>query len=216
MLINSLLLMSMVVTAPPYLLQKYAEDWWQWIISIPMQNNPQVDRTGELTMKANQHNEVFFIAGAYNQTQPTVRNITLEEGQAVFFPVIVGGYAYVEPWYSLLTETIDTVRGVTLYDKLLAANHIHLIDPTVDLHATLDGKQLPWHRITTSVYNVVYPEGNPYNITKGSRATVVDGYWVYLDSIPLGQHVLIFGGHSPPDYFTTLIYHVNVVKEVIQ
>ena len=210
--------LSFVVTAilavTPIQLQQLAEEWWQWIMSIPRESNPQYDKTGDLVERANQHNEVFFVAGAYNQTVPPVRTIEIEQGRPLFFPVIVGGYAYTPDWF---TRVIDTITAANIYDKLLAANHIHLIDQTRDLHATLDGEQLPWHRITTVPYDVHYIAGNHYNVTPGVHSTVVDGYWVYLDTseLKLGNHTLIFGGHSPPDYFTTLVYNLVISEKEV-
>jgi hypothetical protein len=196
-----------------HIFQLYAEKWWQWIVSIPGENNPQFDKTGDLTQRANAHTGVFFLAAGINQSEPFVRNITIEQGRPLFFPILVGGYSDVPKWYTPITDLYRCVTdGIcNIYEKLLDANHIDLIDITKHLHFTIDGKNMPYQRITTVPYNVDYPAANPFKVAKGVHTTVVDGYWAYVENLAVGNHTILFGGHSPPDYFTTIIYEVEVI-----
>jgi hypothetical protein len=208
-LIELLLLISVLAQSDDdYKLQEYAEDWWQWIVSIPRESNPEFDQTGELTEAANKYNEQYFLAAGINQTNPPLRHITITQNTSLFFPAIIGGYADTQSWSSQIT---DFVTGTNLYDKLLKSNHIHLLDPTKDIHAILDGKPIPVKRITTTVYNVNYIEDNVFKVPYGNHPTVVDGYWVYIESLPKGKHTLHFGGATPPAYFTTVIYYITVI-----
>jgi hypothetical protein len=196
-----------------HLFQFHAEKWWELMMSIPAEHNPLTDKTGEWTERVNQHTGVYYLAAGVNQTEPFVRNVTIEYGRPIFFPILVGGYAEIPIWP--ITQILDFRNCITknicnLYQKLLAANHIDLIDVTKDMHFTIDGKNMPYQRITTAPYNVNYNLENPYNIPGGSHVTVVDGYWAYIDNLAVGNHTIIFGGHSPPDYFTTTIYKVEV------
>lgn len=201
---------------PP--LSIYAEKWWQLINSIPKDHNPLADQTGEWTMRMNAHSGIFFLAAGINQTEPFVRNVTVEYGRPIFFPILVGGYSEIqEPFPQNVAVWIHDQlnclqNGIcNIYDKLLGANHIDLIDVTKDLHFTIDGKHMPYHRVTTTPYNVHYSPENPFKVKEGSHTTVVDGYFAYIENLSLGNHTFLFGGHSPPDYFTTTIYNLEVI-----
>jgi hypothetical protein len=113
---------------------------------------------------------------------------------------------------SWLSQLTDLITGTDIHSKLLNANHIHKVDITKIIHATLDGKPLPIKRISTPVYDVVYIQDNVYKIPVGHHPTVVDGYWSYIDSLPVGNHTLAFGGATPPRYSTAVVYNIEVAK----
>ena len=202
-------MIELLVLASALGTQEMAQDWWQWMATIPNDNNPQNDTTGEKTEKANKYNGVYFLVGAGNTTSPQHRNITISQNSSLFFPVINAGYADLKTWYSQLS---DLITGSDIHSKLLNANHIANVDITKNIHATLDGKAIPIKRITTPVYDVVYIKDNVYKIPAGHHPTVVDGYWSYIESLPTGNHILTFGGATPPRYSTAVIYNIEVAK----
>lgn len=190
--------------------QALIEDWWTWIATIPKdEHHPLLDPDGTWTMQANDkynHQNVYFLGGSYNASH--TRNITIPEGTPLFFPVLDGGY-----WYAPTDaeRAWHWITGVDIYKEMKDKANI---DRAYNWSATLDGKPLEAPRVTTSLFNVNYPDDTFYEYNTGrgggSYTTLVDGYWVYLEPLSVGKHKLYFAADSP-NYVTEAIVTLNVV-----
>lgn len=173
--------------------QNLAEQWWQWIWRTPEVNNPALDADGAWAA-VNNSGPVFFLAGNFGGS--STRNITVQGGRPIFFPV-------------LNTATFETpvpplvCVGPGLPDPVgcLLADITPEMDGTTGLFATLDGQDLlqayPSYRQTsTALFDLFFPEGNLYGLDPGyiAPAAVADGYWVALEDLAPGNYTLRFGG----------------------
>ncbi len=74
---------------------EWSAAWWQWIFSIPVDQNPILDLTGAVCHEG-QSGKVFFLAGA-GTTDPVTRACTVRLGTPLFFPLINAECSTVEP-----------------------------------------------------------------------------------------------------------------------
>jgi hypothetical protein len=65
---------------------RWAAEWWQWALGVPAATNPLLDATGEHCAQR-QVDNVWFLAGTVG-LDPVVRECTIPEGKALFFPLI--------------------------------------------------------------------------------------------------------------------------------
>jgi hypothetical protein len=64
---------------------EWAAAWWSWAYSIPANQNPITDTTGEFS-NIGQSGPVFFLAGSYGGV--TVRHCTVPAGKGLLFPLL--------------------------------------------------------------------------------------------------------------------------------
>ena len=70
---------------------RYAEwtaRWWQWVLSLPVENNPANDTTGK-NCAINQNGPVWFLAGTVGGV--VERNCTIPAEKAILFPILNHG-----------------------------------------------------------------------------------------------------------------------------
>ena len=70
-------------------LRPLTAQWWQCVLSIPADNNPTLDTTGQDCM-VGQQGPIWFLTGANfgGETPPLTRSCSMPAGDVVFFPVI--------------------------------------------------------------------------------------------------------------------------------
>lgn len=161
-------------------LAEWSATWWQWALSYPVSNNPLIDTTGSSAYLGDQ-GSVFFLAGSFIPGAIN-RTFSVPSGKYVFFPVL-------NSW--LVEEGSESdMRAVIGASMDIAAN----------LHASVDGTPIPnltAHREISPLFDVTLPEDNLYGAPAGIyRNAVSDGYWVMLEPLGPGQHVINFGGET--------------------
>ena len=156
----------------------YAEwtaKWWQWVLSIPVENNPVKDNTGK-NCAINQSGPVWFLAGTVGGVAE--RNCSIPTGRAILFPILNhGGTLADEP-------TIKSEKELLLLAK-------REMDVISDLEVTVDGLKLNGlqrYRVRSPIFDVVLPENNLFGGTSGPTRGVADGYWLFLEPLPEGKH----------------------------
>ncbi len=182
---------------------EWTAKWWQWAHSIPTQSNPQLDMTGEHCAQAqNQTGPVWFLAGTSGGS--IERTCTVPSGKAILFPVV---------------NTIN-IRAASETDEELLAVAKSMADSVTTLEASINGVPLQnlWNfRIQSPFFDVILPNDNIFGISSGSYRAVADGYWVFLEPLPPGQHEIRFHGAmvdptaaSTLNFETVVTYHVIV------
>jgi hypothetical protein len=177
---------------------QWAAAWWQWAYSIPADQNPITDTTGEFS-QIGQAGPVFFLAGSYGG--PTVRECTVPAGKGLLFPLL--NYS----WVQFPTDppfTIDELRDI--------------IGPLVDnptLTCEVDGQtiqNLLNYREQSSVFSVTVPEGNLLGLDPGTYAPCVDdGYYLMLAPLSRGQHTIHFTAETAGQEFSLdVTYHLTI------
>jgi hypothetical protein len=181
---------------------QWTAKWWQWVHSIPTANNPMLDQTGEdCTQAQNQTGPIWFLAGTGGGS--VERTCTLPAGKAILLPIInvVGVRTAGETEEELLTgikESIDTIST---------------------LEASVDGiplQNLSNYRIQSPFFNDTLPNDNLLGVPEGTYPAISDGYWVFLEPLPPGQHEIRLRGAVidptgiTPSFETVVIYHLII------
>lgn len=160
-------------------LEQYSITWWQWTYSMPREQSPVRDRTGEFC-HVNQQGQVWFLAGGFGSSMIS-RSCSIPKGKFIFFPVInmistqgAGGQV-----------TCDAVK------RSAALNNDHLIEIAIEI----DGQMLP----PTTAYRLKSPQCFDLAgmIPKEQNAPSVypaasDGYWIMLRPLKKGEHSIKF------------------------
>ena len=202
--------------------EKLSAEWWKWAESFPVSINPLFDQTGANAYLGNQE-KVFFLGGVINASGTVTRNITVPAGKPLFFPVVnalwdnvtirppyLGGFPRSEPLsvpelYALAAQTVESASGI---------------------HASVDGCSIPnlsGYRAQSAPFSYRLPAtDNIYQFFGIDVAGVIapavsDGYWLFLAPLPVGEHIINFGGTflndpgNPSDDFTlNITYHITV------
>jgi hypothetical protein len=188
---------------------EWTAKWWQWAESIPTENNPQLDETGEDCAQAqNQTGPVWFLAGTSGGT--VERTCTIPAGKAILIPVL---------------NTVN-IRAASETDEELLAGAKSAVDSVTILEFSIDGLPLQdiWnYRIQSPFFDVTLPNDNVFGISEGTYRAVADGYWVFLEPLPPGQHEIRLHGAmgnptaiSPtPSFETAVTYHLIVSDTAI-
>jgi hypothetical protein len=183
---------------------EWTAKWWQWIISIPNQNNPANDQTG-INCAQKQGGPVWFLAGAVSGKAE--RNCVIKKGNAILFPIITSECSYAEfPKYKSEQE--------------LRACAVSQQDQVSYIEATVDGtaiQNLQKYRVQSPLFNVVFPSDNIFGTPPGPSQSVADGFYVFLSPLSPGIHNIHFKA-SNVDFTVTgtnslaqdVIYHLTI------
>lgn len=159
-----------------------AARWWQWAMSGPKESNPVKDLTGE-HCAVGQTEDIWFLAGGFGSSKIR-RTCIVPAGRSLFFPLV--NMVYWSP-RDATKFTCDRAK------QLAALNN----DTALDLFAEIDGEQIPnlkKYRVATqdcfNVFARIPPTQHSYN----AYPSATDGYWLLLEPLPVGRHVLKFGG----------------------
>jgi hypothetical protein len=182
---------------------EWTAKWWQWALSVPTENNPLYDETGEdCTQAQNQTSPVWFLAGTFGGS--VERKCTIPAGKAILFPVV---------------NNVN-VRAASETDEELLAGAKNPVDSATTLEASIDGTPLQdlWsYRIQSPFFDVTIPNDNVFGASGGTYRAVADGYWVFLEPLPPGQHEIRFHGvmgnptaASIVNLETAVTYHLTI------
>jgi len=174
-------------------------DWWTWVMGNN-QTNLLLDPTGEMLMKYQpQNQDYYFLTGAYGSNM--TRNVTIPADQSIIVPVL-NGFTGCE--CNLFQRVIHAVE---------AHNDVHDI---VKLEARLDGKDIPFKRLTSDIFPLTIKDDKPFLYLKDrigdTLATVADGYWVVIQDGQLeqGKHELYTHGIAKSGYSTEVRYNIEI------
>lgn len=171
---------------------EWSARWWQWLLSIPADINPNLDETGADCAEG-QTGNVWFLAGTFGG-DPVVRSCTIPAGQFLFFPILS----------SLFGSTVGDCQPsnpdvVCNINALRAAVETGQDNPE-NLRLNVDGKVLKLkdllkQRVTSPVLLLTLPEGNLVDLDPGVYSPQVsDGYWIMLQPLSPGTHTIRFIG----------------------
>jgi hypothetical protein len=167
--------------------------WWQWYLSLPVAGHPgTVDPTTPFDVREGQHGEVWFLAGALNflSSPPTgplpptiLRTCTIPAGTSLFVAILDSEWSDLEG-YPTEQDQRDTA--------VFFANH------DINQYFTVDGvpvQNINSFRFSTPQFSFWAP--NPWINSpspSGIGHAVADGYYVFLNPLPVGHHVIHYGG----------------------
>lgn len=163
---------------------EWSAEWWKWAAPLAPPGDPFTDLTGAAA-NTNQSGPVFYLAGSEATSS---RTFSVPTGKYLLVPLLVGEISQLENGFDKTEAQI----------KAAAKSQADSID---SLHATLDGVTLTsavlfGHREVSPAFSFVANVNNQVNIS-GSGASgiaIADGYFLMLDPLSPGTHVLNFGG----------------------
>jgi hypothetical protein len=193
--------------------KQLSAEWWQWALSIPTSENPQMDDTGEDCM-VGQRGEVWFLAGVSGSGIAT-RTCSVPADKSLFFPVA----------NSVFFDSPNVCQGPeSIPIEEMRAAVAAFIDDVTNIVVEVDGKAISSvHRVGRSfVYAVALPEENvfdapcaPEGVPAGIYSpTVDDGLYVRLNPLEVGNHTLHFQAEGPGGFFQDVTYHLTVVPVI--
>ncbi len=159
--------------------KQLSAEWWQWALSIPTSENPQLDTTGGKCV-VGQRGSVWFLAGTFGGGT-TTRTCSLPEGKVLFFPVINS--------VNIDTPNVCGQGPEKIPVEDLRALSATFIDGATNLLVEVDSEPIEnFHRIQSKVFEVALPEDNvfdapcsPGGVPAGIYSPAVDdGFYVDL------------------------------------
>jgi hypothetical protein len=170
--------------------------WWQWILSIPKNQNPGNGHNVSLDQK---DRNVFFLAGSFGGS--VKRDVVVPAGKALFFPIINFTTSYAEDTH--LKSEIDMI-----------AEAKKDVDDIIEKQVTIDGmslRDLEKYRIASQPFDINYPPDNVFQAQSGQTRGVSDGYWLFLYPLPPGKHKIhTLGACSSGRTRVDVIYNLTV------
>jgi len=168
---------------------EWGATWEQWALAIPLAQSPLLDTTGAYC-GVGQSGQVWFLSP--HISQPVTRSCTVPAGKSIFFPII----AYIND-FPCPDTSFHPAPGQTL-EEFLAQGAAFFIDQTNELEVEVDGVALrdlfdyrAASRLFTFTGDLSLQVLDPC-ITGTPQDGVVDGYWIMLTPLPVGQHTLHF------------------------
>jgi hypothetical protein len=168
---------------------QWTAEWWQYVYSIPVPDNPVLDVVGTNCMLG-QHGPVWFLFGSFGST-PVRRTCSIPEDRALLFPIInTVNIAFP-------SDTIDELR----------AQIAPFIDAVNKLSVEVDGETIEGlrdFRIKSVPFSIALPPNGlfPLDVCLESpplgvcSPTVSDGFWVMLKPLSAGEHTIHIFGQS--------------------
>ncbi len=184
---------------------EWSARWWQWLLSIPEDTNPDLDTTGADCAEG-QVGKVWFLAGTFGGP-PVIRDCTVPAGRALFFPILTqvdgAGVFDCEP----------TAPGPCDLNTLRALAAAFVDNPTT-LEASVDGVELQDlidYRVQSPVFSLTFPDGAVFGLPSGTfTPNVADGYWLMLVPLSAGTHTIHFKGESNSGVVVDVTYNLTI------
>jgi hypothetical protein len=170
--------------------------FWRWFYSIPLDVNPVMDTSGA-NCGINQAGDFWFLAGPGGTFEETC---TIPAGTTI----VSGVNEFLDDYPCPPSIPQQPAPGQSLENFLLidAATYI---DPISQPAAKLDGKSLTVQRVKTQIFSFTAPAdlvGFDECVTGSPQLAVSDGYFVFIQPLKRGKHVLVLtsvnadGGHN--------------------
>jgi hypothetical protein len=174
--------------------------WRQWSYSIPANQSPLLDTTGQYCM-VGQRGSVWFLAGFFlGSTAPVTRTCSVPEGTTLFFPVIN------TDGINAPNVCGDGPENMTAKDLRPATKSS--IDSAFNLTLRVDGNiaNRLLRRVQSPVYEIALPEDNVFDAPCGGPGSVPggiyspavdDGYYAKIGPLKRGSHTIHFHAETP-------------------
>jgi hypothetical protein len=172
-------------------------DWtakyWQWVYSKPKEENPL--KTGEVNI------DEFLCLPCTGGGEDCGRVLDLrgeDSRKPILVPVFASEYSDAE----ILNATDEQLR-----------EKAREMSAPVDMEISLDGQALLPYYIESEPFYITVPSNHSLENTDapaGKYKAVSCGYWHLLDPLPIGKHVVIFGGSAANGFYTKVKYQINI------
>ena len=183
---------------------EWSARWWQWALSLPVDQNPFFDEEGDCSNGANgQLGPVWFLTGVINVSGIAERNCTVPAGKALFFPIINTECSTLEPPPFFGADEEELHDCVTSFGF-------------TDVFAGIDGvgvRNLDRYLVESPLFTFTVPPDNVLGVDPGNGQSVANGHYLMLAPLAVGEHTIHFGGTYPNfDFTLEITYHLTVVS----
>lgn len=195
---------------------EWSAEWFQSFYALGTNVSPMFDPDGRSATNGQPAGAVFFLgSGTGFETAPIHRTFFVPEEKYLFVPLLVA-----------TVDNIDTDPPLTV-EEMRDGITAFINDPR-ELHANIDGVDVPnllQHRAATPVFSVEYTNADNYlTVVYGHPIVglvdpvVGDGYWLMIEPLAPGPHVLRYGGaYGLPFYFPTdITANITVVPAPLE
>lgn len=193
---------------------EWSAAWWQWALSQGTNTSPLLDTTGANAL-VRQSGDVYFISGLLgysNGSYTANRKFSIPAGKSLFFPVLNGA-----------ADNIDVDPPVS--EAQLREWATSFAQGATGLFATVDGQPvtgIPSYRQLSPSSALVLPPSNVFQpLSLGYRDGVViedqvsDGYWIMVQPLPPGDHVIAFGGKNSNGFSLAVTNKITVLPPAV-
>ena len=191
--------------------KELSAEWWQWTLSFPAAESPQLDPTGE-RCAVGQRGSLWFLVGNFGGT--TTRACSVPEGTTLFFPLINS--------VNIDTPNVCGQGPDRIPLAELRALPAAFVDGATNVSLEVNGKPVKKaRRVQSRVFAVALPPGNVFDAPCASAGgappgvyspAVDDGIYVELQPLAVGNHIVHFHAENPSQLFTLdVTYHLTVV-----
>lgn len=186
---------------------EWSGSWWQWAYSMPQAEHPLFDTAD---CSEGQAGNVWFLGGAFGSPdEDIVRECTIPPGTALFFPVLNLVFTVTEP-----DETVEEGRELVILNQDQATGMFATLERNGDLMEIVDIED---YRLSEPEQFTIGPVpegslGDDRGLMPGEIYDAVgDGVYLMLAPLPVGEHVLHFGGSYPQFAFSLDITYIITV-----
>lgn len=183
----------------------WSQYWWQWLLAIPTNKNPQNDMSGQFCA-TNQSGPVWYLAGSASG-QPVTRSCTVSSTKSIFFPLVNVECSTRDAGPFHCDDEASCRKCAKSF-----ADHF----ATDSLNVSVDGVAVSGlqHFSFQSSYffPIMLPSNNLLKARGGGAGySISDGYWIMLKPLPPGTHTVQFGGAFPTaNVSVNVIYSLTV------
>lgn len=185
---------------------EWSAKWWKWIMSIPIPDNPRLDETGSKCGVNQNEENVWFLAqisGGYVE-----RHCTIPSEKSIFVPILTGECDY------LTSPDVNTEEGLRECAQWGIKNSL--------VKSSLNGTSITdkIERVSSPLFNFTLIPNNIFSSldsTTGSTGAVLDGYYIFIKSLPVGINTLEFsasGIDNPIIGTTSFSYSVKYILDI--
>jgi hypothetical protein len=197
--------------------RQLTSQWWQWVLSIPTEDNPLLDTTGAECQQGDM-GDVFFLVGTFSVSGGSAgsaeRECTISEGQDILIPIINAVCLDLPGGLNPdLPGVFQRPKGPGGSCQETNESFMDTVDLS-SLELTIDGVSfgsLEDFRVQSNPFPIRLPEDSIFGEGFPSRPFIgiSDGIWVIVEGLPEGEHTIEFGGQA--DGFTVHVtYHLTV------
>lgn len=161
----------------PY--SEWIAKWWGYNVGISPVEHPRDHFSPErCNLDQKQDDPIYYLPD--NLSGEEERRCSIPAGMAILAPLITGTC-----WDDDTDPELKTETG--LRDCSKEGQEFGIVSATLDRRELLDLEQ---YRMTSDVFNMTIPENNAFQSPAGTFPAIADGFFVFLEPLPPGEHTL--------------------------
>ena len=166
-------------TSSPYGIPfpEWTARWWRWLLRIPKDVCPAIDKTGQYCGQCQDDRNVWFLAGTFGGFATRMCDIPSRKG--ILFPVINYEACFADE--PLLLTKFDLERKCK-----------EEMDKIADLSLSVDGSptEIEKYRVPSPAFEIEIKEHNCLSVRPGMTSLASDGFWLFLQPLERGEHTI--------------------------